>query len=329
MTEAVYFDGLSSRAHAVSLSVDDGHLRIRGDITRDEPLSGLRWGERLGSAPRRVELGDGAYCELGDHAAFERLQAEAGLTTSWVDRAQRSWGLSAAALTLVLLLAFSGWKWGLPAAAGVVAGWMPAPLVEELSTQTLARLDRRMLRPSGLPEAEQQRLLAQFAVLSRGQRSQLLFRSGDIGPNAFALPDGRVILLDDLVRLAASEDEVLAVLAHELGHVRERHGLRALIQGSVVAGLAGAVLGDISALLAAAPAVLLQARYSRDLEREADAHAAAALIASGRSPHALADILERMQKVSGHDASALLSTHPATHERISSLRERAGPGSAP
>lgn len=325
---AVYFDGYSAKAYSVSIAVIDGYLVLDGDFVFSVPLAVVRWGEALGAAPRRIEFGNGAYCEIANPADFNALMTAANCTVSWVDRMQRSWRLAVSALLLAIFLGFSGMKWGVPAAAGMIAYWVPESAVVNLSSEALQRLDQTILRASSLPETDQVRLTEQFSSMSNGH-GELLFRSGDIGPNAFALPDGRVILLDDLVRLAASEDEVLAVLAHELGHVRERHGLRALIQGSVVAGLAGAVLGDISALLAAAPAVLLQARYSRDLEREADAHAAAALIASGRSPHALADILERMQKVSGHDASALLSTHPATHERISSLRERAGPGSAP
>lgn len=50
-----------------------------------------------------------------------------------------------------------------------------------------------------------------------------------IGANAFALPDGTLVVTDELVELAGdNDDEVLAVLAHELGHIHERHGLRLL-----------------------------------------------------------------------------------------------------
>ena len=47
------------------------------------------------------------------------------------------------------------------------------------------------------------------------------------------LPDGQIVLLDELVQMPADEEEVLAILAHELGHVRHRHGLTQLIQSSV------------------------------------------------------------------------------------------------
>jgi predicted Zn-dependent protease len=96
-----------------------------------------------------------------------------------------------------------------------------------------------------------------------------------------------------------------------------------MIQSSVVSILVTWYIGDISALAAAAPAALLEARYSRDLEREADAYAAAALRINGLSPTLLADILERMSAERGDlpDALAYLSTHPTSAERIAQLRQ--------
>ena len=73
----------------------------------------------------------------------------------------------------------------------------------------------------------------------------------------------------ELVELAKTDDELVSVLAHEVGHVRGRHALRQLLQAAGVSALAVALLGDvssISALLSAAPA-LLHAKHSRDCDR--------------------------------------------------------------
>jgi Zn-dependent protease with chaperone function len=83
------------------------------------------------------------------------------------------------------------------------------------------------------------------------------------------------VITDDLVKIAKSDDEIIAVLAHEIGHVRGRHALRQLLQAAGISALAVAVLGDVSsfsAILGAAPA-LLHAKHSRDFEREADTFA--------------------------------------------------------
>lgn len=136
-----------------------------------------------------------------------------------------------------------------------------------------------------------------------------------------------MIVTDDLVDLATDADDVVAVLAHEVGHLEGRHGVRAVIRGALVSALITLVVGDVSALAAAAPAALLNARYSRDLEREADADAVDALRRAGIRPTRLADMLERME--AGHakagresptGAFAYLSTHPTTEERLRTLR---------
>ena len=112
--------------------------------------------------------------------------------------------------------------------------------------------------------------------LKDGHVYRLEFRQGGlIGANAFALPSGIIVMTDELVEMAETDDELVAVLAHEVGHVRGRHALRQLLQAAGVSALAFALLGDvssISALLSAAPA-LLHAKHSRDFEREADGFA--------------------------------------------------------
>jgi predicted Zn-dependent protease len=81
-----------------------------------------------------------------------------------------------------------------------------------------------------------------------------------------------------------------------------------------------ALFGDASGLVATLPTLMLDLRYSRDAEREADLYAAHLLKAAGLSANSLAAALERL---SGRqkDGPAYLSTHPATAERIARLRE--------
>jgi Zn-dependent protease with chaperone function len=151
-----------------------------------------------------------------------------------------------------------------------------------------------------------------------------------LGANAFALPGGSIVVLDELVSLADNDQEILAVLAHEMGHISEKHALRQMLQASVV-GLAMAwYIGDVSSLLAAAPTVLLQTRYSRDFERNADTFAAEMLRANGIPASRLADILQKLEaahqtettQISAKSAKAMdyLSSHPNTEERIDRLR---------
>src|SRR6185295_15050115 len=167
-----------------------------------------------------------------------------------------------------------------------------------------------------------------FAAMTRAAGDptpyRLEFRSSKIGPNAFALPAGIIVMLDDLVKLARRDEEVLGVLAHELGHVHNRHTMRMLLESSATALVIAGLTGDIASttsLAAAAPALLLQTKYSRDNEREADAYAVDLMKQASMDPGSLARILARLdggagkKKNRGPGLPTFLSTHPATEER--------------
>lgn len=328
MLRAAYFDGRSTRMRAVVLSVADGHLVIAGDqLDRRVPLAAVRVDEQLGRAPRRLRLGDGAFCEVRDAQGLAALLASMGHRDGHVDRMQRHLPAILLACAGCVVLAAAGYKWGLPWAAAEGARHLPPAVGRTLSAETLKALDGSVLLPSKLPGQRQQALEEKFHALRTprdgGPGATLLFRrSPQLGANAFALPDGTVIVLDDLVTTIDDEPRILAVLAHELGHVHGRHGLQQLLQSSAVAALATLYFGDISQLLAAAPAAVVQAKYSQELEQQADDFAAAALRANGLSPGLLADALDTLAKSHpGAGSFGFLSSHPSTVERMRRLRE--------
>ena len=207
---------------------------------------------------------------------------------------------------------------------------MPVSALDSLSFQLQRALDRTVFSPTKVSGERRQALVAAFDRLTLPEgmkgRLQLLFRNAEsLGANAMALPSGAVFVTDDLVALTSDDRVLIAVIAHEAGHVDKRHGLRQIIQSSVVGVLVTWYLGDISAVGAAAPAALLKAKYSRDLEREADAYAARVLRMNGMSPSLLADALELIEKSHGRrggsGAVSYLSTHPATDERLAWIRQ--------
>jgi Zn-dependent protease with chaperone function len=149
----------------------------------------------------------------------------------------------------------------------------------------------------------------------------LEFRRG-LGPNAFALPDGTVVVTDELVELAENDNEILSVLAHEIGHVHHRHSLRMALESSTVVLLVSTYFGDVTQLTtlsAALPGVYAQAHYSREHESEADAFALEYLLKARIPKKHFADILRSLQKLAGPDPKhglQYLSSHPPTAERI-------------
>ncbi len=340
MLPAHYYDGRSARRHSVAIEVDGETLRMVGDgIERTAALTELRISEPMGTAPRLITFGDGAVCEVRDHAGLRRLLARTGHRDRLVVRWQSNVRWVFASLVACVVLVAAGYRYAVPWFATHVTEHLPDALVQQLSQQALQTLDRYLLASSQVPGPRQDMLVSGFARLhpSEGHavRYDLQFRASDaLGANAMALPDGTIVVTDALIDLATSDEELFGVLAHELGHVRHRHGMRLLLQSSITGLFMTWYLGDVSSLLAAAPAALLEAKYSRGLEAEADEYAVQMLRANGIAPTVLADMWERMERAEGRRSHAAedesgipdyLSSHPATAERIELLRRHAAP----
>lgn len=327
---ALFFDGRVSAGQTVWLSVEAGALRLEGTgeaqvLTPDV----LRVGERFCTAPWVIDCPDGARLELADHAAAEHLLAALGLGAGRGVGARPV--VVVAALLLVSLITVWALTSGVPWVAREVALVVPARATQALGPGVLEALDRSVLQPTTLDEAHQQALRDRYAQLDPDARLVIYFRhSPRLGANAMALPDGSVVVTDALVRLAGHDDEIMAVIAHEAGHIAHRHHLRALIQGSLTATLVTLWLGDVSALAAAVPSVLLTQRHSREAEHEADLHAAHVLKAAGLSPESLAAMLSRIEPKDTLDLATddptftrYLDSHPGLSQRLERLQRAA------
>lgn len=338
VVHANYFDGKSARASRVQVSLSGDSLILEGEgVNRRDPLDSLHVSEPMGAAPRFIKFSDGAHCEVHDHASLAALLKAGGHRDGLVVQLQNRWRWALAAMVITLAFIAAGYRWGLPAISEWIAFKLPEKTLSQMGRSTLAFLDEGIFSPSVLPPTRQQTLRTTFEALEvpDGTKSEheILFRNGRaIGANALALPDGTIVVTDQLVKLAKNDQEIIAVLAHELGHLNRRHSLRMLIQSSIVAFAVAWYLGDVSNVAAGLPTLLLQARYSRDHEREADAYAANMLKANGISPGRLADILGRMEQAhtgkaeeegAKHSDSLgdYMSSHPATRERIKLLEQ--------
>lgn len=334
MINADYFDGHSARRVPVTVLLHRGIVAISGEgVRRSARLHRLEVSEKLARAPRILRFADGAYLETRD-PSLDRLLRKNGYREPWVVRWQRNWPASLAALIGLVLLLASGYQWGLPWAADQLAQHLPDTVERKIGEGQLELLDASYMEPSRLPEARQTALRQAFARLRTpsGQpvAYTLEFRYSRIGPNAFALANGVIVMTDQLVELAADDRAVLGVLAHELGHLERRHSLRHLLQATGVGVMVHLLLGDVSSVLAVAPTVLLHQKYSRDFEREADRYAIAMMRANGLPLQPMAALFERLgtraeegRQEQAHSRSRVLdylSSHPGDEERIKALR---------
>ncbi|MDF3036223.1 MAG: Zn-dependent protease with chaperone function transrane protein [Paucimonas sp.] len=326
---AFYYDGQSSRRHEVMISISDGLLVMEGDVQRSCRLNEVDISERGQTAVRKLRFRDGAHAEVADSEIFTAMLKSGGHHDSAVVRMQQSWRATGAALLGTIAVLAAAYTWGLPAASKSIAHSLPPSVEKAIGGEALEFLDKHIMAPSELDAARRHTISTRFASLAapRGGAPdyELLFRKSKIGPNAFALPSGQIVLTDELVKLAENDDAVMGVLAHELGHLHERHLLRRLIQSSAIGIAAMAILGDVSSVIANIPTLMLDLKYSRDIETEADDYAVAMMKANRIDPSGMVALFRQLEKEAGKPASSYLASHPATEERILRLRSAGVP----
>ena len=307
--DATYFDGKTARAHAVALHIADGVLHIQGTgVAVSVALRDVQWPERTRHGKRMAQLAAGGLVQCDDGDAWDAWCRASGVGESAVVRAQQSWRWVAAAVVAFLALLVGFQQWGLPLAARGIVAMTPLSVDVSLGEASLKAIDEALMTPTELPQAQQDSIRQAFTQAVSAQPPQrvppwnLVFRKSKIGPNALALPGGTLLMTDELVQLVDGDTRVLtAVLAHELGHVQQRHGLRMVVQASALGAVAGVVLGDFSTLLAALPALMGQAHYSREAEREADAHALQVLTAAGIPPVVMVTLFDKLKNSRAKD----------------------------
>ena len=334
MIAGAYSDGQSSKTEPATLHRQGEWVEIRDSnnkTLRRVALSLVNITSRLGNTPRSVILGAAsgsapvAQFETDDNDAIDRLFAGSGVASTLLHRLESHIGLITSACVFTVAFVFWLVVWGVPHGATVLAYSLPDELVSRVGDHTLEVLDATYLEPSELDAGEQQRIRGVLAPHVLTGPVTLHFRKWV--PNALALPDGSIVLTDELIELADHDEELIAIAYHELGHVEHRHLLRRSLQGSVIAIFLFLLTGDVtnSDLLVTAPAVLVDLAYSREFETEADRYALRAMTQSGIDPIHFRNIMQKLedwytdQDEDGDAMPAIfqyLSTHPQTEERI-------------
>lgn len=345
---SLWFDGRSPRPQPVTLRFDGGELHLRtldGAVERRYPLAQVRWPERRTHGQRQTELPDGSLIQHADAAEWDAWWQAQGHREGAVVGWMQSWRATLVAMAGTVAFLAVAWVWGVPWLSTTLAHLVPPSLEERIGEASMSQLQSIFLKPSELSQTQQDALRQRFAAVVKASHPEgdappwnLSFHQSEIlGANAFALPGGAIVMTDDLVKMLEDRpDALVGVLAHELGHVQHRHGLDMLVRSSLVSALIGVVLGDTSTFLATVPANLVTQSYSRDAEREADAHAAGMMHASGIAPAEMVAFFERIQKAerpgdadpesdteeTGGDVLPIsIASHPDHAERIRFFRE--------
>ncbi len=295
------------------------------------PAAGLRIEPALGRTDRRMWIDATRCVEFpagAEFSEFEKLISPARGAGHWIGGIERNRGAILGAIGIIVLATFLAIRIVLPAAADSIVGKLPPEAMQTVGKQALTALDGTLFDPSELPADRQEEIVSGFARLAKkaGEETayQIEFRSSKIGPNAFALPHGVIIVTDEMVEFVGSDEELYGVLAHEIGHIAHRHGMRLVVQKSGLVLMVGFFLGDVSSIFNAAgalPLVLVDSRYSRGFETEADAYAVKFARRSGLGTEPIARLFERFQTELGEDPLPWISSHPLSEDRVRAVRQ--------
>ncbi|MGO4387140.1 M48 family metallopeptidase [Microvirga sp. 2YAF29] len=332
--DAVFYDGESARRRTVSLKVTASSLDINeggewiaswptGAVRRkDAPEGMLRLTCDGGPLLARLDVTDPT-----DQAAIRAhcLRLDGGESKERTGRIL-FWSLAAAA-SIILCVAFL-----IPIFAEKLTPLIP-PAIEKRFGTAVDNQVKALL--GGKVCSEKPGIAALETLTNRLKKANGVELDLDIAvleskiPNAIALPGGKIYVFQALLDKAETADELAGVLAHEIGHVANRDGLRKMIQSGGTSYLLGLLFGDVTGggAIVFASEYLINSAHSREAETAADDFAGQAMITLGRPAHPMAQLLKRIEgdedDEDGNESKlpAFLSTHPVTDQRLKALEK--------
>ena len=336
--DGTYTDGRTARRHSVRISIEADGLRIEagdGAVAEVWPLADLRLvDESYAGRPFRLKrktgnarltVADSAFLDvLRPHARHLRRKDMRGANVK-----VRAAGWIGATVAILV-----GFWFLLPLAAGPIASLVPLSWEEGLGRtvqrQALALMaaDSRVC-DDWLGEQAMEKLVQR---LSAAQPSRYRFRVtvvDDKTINAFAAPGGYIVVFRGLIDHSAGSDGLAGVMAHEMGHVIERHGMEGLVKALGLSFVMSALIGDTSGFAGIATDMaqsLATSKFSRDAEREADRIAVEMLNRagiSGRGFQAFFQTMARKEGLGDSTVSRYFASHPATGGRAQFVEDRA------
>jgi Zn-dependent protease with chaperone function len=338
----IYFDGVTSTRRDVVVELGPASLQISGhdgnclaqwpydeieELTAPETI--LRLGRRRSPTLERLEIRDAAFAAEIDARAIYVDRSGAGRRRQHM----RVIGWTVGATASLLLVAW----FGIPAIAARLTPLLPPAvdlkLGDAINMQVHSMLDGQDAGAAfdcGIAAAEIPgraaldkliHRLEAVATLPLPLRTNVVRRDE---ANALALPGGQVYVFRGLIAKADNADEVAGVIAHEIGHVANRDGTRAVLEAGGLSLLFGMLLGDFvggGAVVFAAKSIL-QSSYTREAEAAADTYGTNLMNKAGGDARGLATMLEKIGGATEPGTKILLD-HPETKARVAAITKAA------
>lgn len=333
ITPVYYFDGQTSTPHTAQLCQVVYQGQTDGFVIHWQNKTGA-WLEKryftkdcehlpaLDGVSDIIMLADGARIEfLGKMPAWLDFRHQKLFGS--IKHMENHWSWIGGSVILLCVFIFGLFRFGIPLASHHIAHNLPQDILTHAGEQAESYV-MDLTKPSNLPKSRQDEIVALYQKIGTKPNAKIIVRAGaGIGANALAILNNTIVITDELIKLSNNDHEILAVLAHEQGHLVHRHSLEQAISSLGMGVLVVVITGDTSDILLALPTLLATTHYSQKAELEADKYAIDTLKRLNVSPTHLANFFEKMQKEhdDGHGHWSMLSTHPETDKRIEQVKK--------
>jgi Zn-dependent protease with chaperone function len=316
-----------SQSGALLLTVTEQNISIQ--LSRDE----LQIKDKLGSIPREIMLSGQGLLSV-DSTPETDLWLGAEKKSNRLANIESNRSMVLLSLILVPAFLYAFFKYMIPGFAVHFSEYVPEYAVKIASEHTLYSLDKTLLNESEVDAQLQQTYkdnwqdtLSQLTL--NDAHYNLNFRESDkMGANAFALPDGTVVVTDALLTLIDNNEDLLqAILLHEIGHVENKHSMRLIAETLATSLAIDYFFGDLGGMIevfAGLSNTIVQNQFSQKLEWEADNFALEQLQTLGLDPESFAKAMEKLAATLPQESKldALMQSHPLMKERIENARGR-------
>ena len=242
-------------------------------------------------------------------------------------------------LTIIVLII--GYRFLFISFSSTLIYFFPYKWEQKIGEATYKTLSSTILEKSEIPEKRKTDLREKsqkvFKHSNLYKNPEIKFNKSNIlGPNALALPGGPIVITDDLVKILKDDELILAVIAHEIAHIKERHSLQQIVEVAGLSSIAWMIFGLDESILEEIVFIGINVwslKKNRDLEKDADLMAIKLLEKTGMSKKSFIQAIEKLSKYyclktkieksicMDEIKSGRLSTHPTGAERLKYLNE--------
>ncbi len=299
----------------------DGVVQVSGDLNFQSNIDDIEFSQRVGNTHRVLRFPDLSVAYSFDNDTIDKVLKEFKNQKSiiYLLESKMKYAIFSGIFLIVTTIFFL--TVGSSYVANMISKIVPYSMEKSLSDRTLLLLDDYILEKSDLNQSRQDEIREIFkSVTKNNPKYHLHFRKG-ISENAFALPSGDIVISDELIKFSKNDNDMIyGVLAHEMGHVVNKHLMKILVKSAISSAIISYFTGDISSLAVTLSTSALNAKNSRAFEHEADVYAKKRMLEANKSPKHLADFFIRIDKKHHLDKNSnFFSSHPSDKDRIEYL----------